>query len=77
MQPLKDKEDMVWDAVEAAQDAMKRHASVNSYGGYDVAPSSIMGQFISLMSVAVEASTRATLKNLYTNDDFNNDLGLK
>lgn len=68
----KSKEQIAWAARDAALEAMKRHASV----GWNTSQNSIMGQLTELMAIAVEAGIAEALKNMYTNEEFEQDIGL-
>lgn len=63
-------------AMEAGQ-AARRSLMNNMAVGYSTQPSSIMGQLVDLIAKAVEEGVRETLINMYTDDDFEKDVGLK
>lgn len=69
---IKTKDEISWDAYGAAKQAMKSHASV----GWNMQESSIMGQLTELIALAVQAGVQEMLKNTYTNEEFEKDIGL-
>jgi hypothetical protein len=69
----KSKEEIAWAAHSAALSAIKNHALV----GYNQPYNSIMGQLAELIALAVQAGVMEVLKNTYTNEEFERDIGLK
>lgn len=69
----KTKDQIAFDAYYAAMEAIKKHQSV---GHNSLDPYSIMGQLTELIALAVQAGVAETLKNLYTNEEFEKDIGL-
>jgi hypothetical protein len=57
----------------AAQDAIRDRSGM----GYSMSNYSLMGQLSELIAAAVEAGILATLNQMYTNEEFERDLGLK
>ena len=70
---IKSKEEIAWDAYGAAKRVMETHANQSYNGG----PTSVMGQLTELIALAVQAGVAEMLKNTYTNEEFEQDLGLK
>jgi hypothetical protein len=68
----KSKEEIAWAARDAAIRAIKSHASV----GYNQNSTSVMGQLTELIALAVQAGVAEVLNNLYTNEEFEKDIGL-
>lgn len=71
MQALIPKDQIAAKAYSAAMSAMKNTTSC----GY-ASPNSMMGQLTDMVAIAIQAAIAETLKNLYTNDDFERDIGL-
>jgi hypothetical protein len=71
----KTKEQIAWDAHSAALQAIKNHASMNGLG-YNLSSHSLMGQLADLIATAVQAGVTEVLKNTYTNEEFEKDIGL-
>lgn len=70
------KKDKYLIATEAGA-AARRSLMNNMAVGYSTQSNSIMGQLVDLIAKAVEEGVRETLNNVYTDDDFEKDVGLK
>lgn len=68
----KTKQQIADQAYMAAKNAIYAHAA----NGYNTRSDSLMGQINDLIAVAVRAGIKEALDSIYTNDDFNKDIGL-
>lgn len=68
----KSKEDIAWAAHDAALRAIKNHAAV----GYNQSSNSVMGQLTELIALAVQAGIAEALNGIYSNEEFEKDIGL-
>lgn len=69
------KEAIAGAAYAAARNAIQNHPAMG-YNGYNLAPGSVMGQLTDLIALAIMAGVREVLDNLYTNEEFEKDIGL-
>lgn len=69
---LKSKEEISRVAFDAAIFAMKNHASV----GWNMSSASVMGQLTELVALAVQAGIKEALNGMYSNSEFEQDIGL-
>lgn len=73
---MKSKEEIAACAYAAAKNAINTHGAM-SYNGFSQSSNSMMGQLTDLIAVAIQAGVMEVLKNTYTNEEFERDLGLK
>ena len=69
------KEQIAMNAYTAALRVMNSHSSMG-YNNYNQSPNSIMGQLTNLIALAVQAGVEEALKGIYTNEEFEQDIGL-
>ncbi len=67
------KQQIAWAAYDSAKRAMHNHVAV----GVSTSPNSMMGMMTELIALAVQAGIEEVLKNQYTDEEFEQDLGLK
>jgi len=60
----------------AARQAMQNHTAMGAYG-YSMNQNSVMGMLTDLIAKAVEAGIAEALNSMYTNEEFEQDIGLK
>lgn len=73
---IKSKEEIAWAAYDAAKRVMQDHVATGGYG-YTQSTNSIMGQLTDLIALAVQAGVATALNNMYTNEEFEQDLTLE
>lgn len=66
------KEQIAANAYEAALRTMRNHPSI----GYAMSSNSVMGQMAELIAIAVQAGVTEALNGIYTNEEFEKDIGL-
>jgi hypothetical protein len=72
----KSKEEIAASAYRAAMSAMLHHKGVSGFG-MNYGNSSITDMLTDLIAKAIEAGVSDVLQNIYTNEEFEKDVGLK
>lgn len=70
---IKSKEEIAQLAHDSAKKVIQLHAAHT----HNMNPNSMMSQLTDLIALAVQAGIVEVLKNTYTNEEFEQDLGLK
>jgi 2-phosphoglycerate kinase len=69
----KDKQQIALDAEMAARQSMQQNMAI----GWNTQHGSIAGTLVDLISRAVGEGVRVALENVYTDEEFEKDIGLK
>lgn len=72
---LKSKEEISFAAYDAALRTITQHASAG-YGRMEMSHGSLMGQLAHLIALAVQAGIKEVLDSTYSNQEFEQDIGL-